>query len=38
MKRQILRAIVMLPVIAVLSGCIVYDGRGGWHPHYFHER
>jgi hypothetical protein len=39
MKRKILRAMLMLPLLAVLSGCIVYDrGYDRWHPHYFHDR
>jgi hypothetical protein len=39
MKRQVIRVIFVLPVLAMLSGCIVEGGGyGRWHPHYYHGR
>jgi hypothetical protein len=39
MKRKILRVLALLPVLAALSGCIVYDhGYDRGRPHYFHDR
>ena len=38
MKRKILRVIALLPVLAALSGCVVYDHGHDRHPRYFHDR
>jgi hypothetical protein len=39
MIRKFIRLVFMVPVLMMLSGCIVYGGgHDRWHPHYFHDR
>jgi hypothetical protein len=34
MKRMLMLALVALPLISALGGCVVYDEHGGyWHHH-----
>jgi len=34
MKRTLLLALIALPLLTSLGGCIIYDERGGYHRHY----
>ncbi len=36
MKRSITLALVLLPLLGVLGGCVVYPVGYG-HPHYWHD-
>lgn len=40
MKRKLMLALLALPLLGALGGCVVYAGDGGYyhHPHYWHDR
>jgi hypothetical protein len=40
MKRTLLLALLAMPLLTALGGCIVYDERGGYYHHrsYWHDR
>lgn len=39
MKRKLMLALLALPILASLGGCIIYPAGGGYydHPHYWHD-
>jgi hypothetical protein len=37
MKRMLMLAVLALPLLGSLGGCVVYDG-GGYHHHYWYYR
>ena len=39
MKRALMLALLVLPLLGTLGGCVVYPAGGYYgHPHYWHER
>lgn len=38
MKRMLMLALLALPLLGSLGGCIVYDDGGGYHHHHWYYR
>ncbi len=39
MKRKLMLALVALPLLSALGGCVIYPAGGYYgHPHYWHDR
>lgn len=38
MKRSLMLAVLVLPLLGALGGCVVYPAGYYGHPHYWHDR